>query len=353
MNSNKEEDNGTSTVPDPATTSLDTSSDRNVQRNSVGPASIPEERNDVRRKDIHDDDFLWMPWLGIVIWPLMLTVPLLLSSKYSFTSYADLFPSSWYEYDSSSMERPTPLGLSLGIFAVAVGQVFVVAFFYLYRNGFFHHFHNPPPVQAKGAPQYEFWEGVRTHFSQPEGFVLLTAYLSGTWMFRLMPSSYYSFSGGIQWLNLMSCLVIQDGVQFTMHRLEHAVSADFYRRSHKPHHKFTNPRLFDAFNGSVLDTIFMILVPLYITALSVPCNVWTYMAFGSTYANWLVLIHSEYPLPWDKYFRRFGLGTPGDHHVHHKFFKYNYGHLFMWFDWIVGTYRNPEEFVGKTFSPEV
>ena len=25
-----------------------------------------------------------------------------------------------------------------------------------------------------------------------------------------------------------------------------------------------------------------------------------------------------------------GFGTAADHHVHHKLFKYNYGHLFMW-----------------------
>ena len=76
------------------------------------------------------------------------------------------------------------------------------------------------------------------------------------------------------------------------------------------------------------------------------------MAFGSIYANWLTLIHSEYPLPWDKFFRKFGLGTPGDHHVHHKFFKYNYGHLFMWFDRVCGTYANPEHYP-KVFSSEV
>jgi len=40
----------------------------------------------------------------------------------------------------------------------------------------------------------------------------------------------------------------------------------FYRKSHKPHHRFTNPKLFDAFNGSLSDTFFMILVPLFATA---------------------------------------------------------------------------------------
>ena len=37
----------------------------------------------------------------------------------------------------------------------------------------------------------------------------------------------------------------------------------------------------------------MILVPLYSTAHLVHCNVWEYMSFGSLYASWLTLIHSE------------------------------------------------------------
>mmetsp|Transcript_15106 Transcript_15106/g.33709 ORF Transcript_15106/g.33709 Transcript_15106/m.33709 type:complete len:97 (+) Transcript_15106:1277-1567(+) len=76
------------------------------------------------------------------------------------------------------------------------------------------------------------------------------------------------------------------------------------------------------------------------------------MAFGSMYANWLTLIHSEFPHVWDKAFRTLGLGTPGDHHVHHKFFKYNFGHLFMWSDMIFKTHRYPENFL-KVFNKEV
>merc|ERR1712178_307723 len=101
-----------------------------------------------------------------------------------------------------------------------------------------------------------------------------------------------------------------------------------------------NPKLFDAFNGSVTDTFCMILVPLFITKEVVHCNVWSYMAFGSLYANWLCLIHSEYEHPWDVVFRKLGLGTAADHHVHHKMFVKNYGHLFMYCDWLCGTYRD-------------
>jgi sterol desaturase/sphingolipid hydroxylase (fatty acid hydroxylase superfamily) len=295
-----------------------------------------------------------LPWTGALVWPLMLTVPLLLSSPYSPTSYQQVFKESWYEYepDSSKSEWPKPLGLSLGILAVAVGQVWVWVFFYLFKFGYLGR--QPVSIQTKGARDYEFQEGLVTHISQPEGFVLIGGYLTVTWMLNLMPHSYYSFEGTIQWKELFFCLVLQDGIQCMMHVLEHIVSPAFYQMSHKPHHRFTNPRLFDAFNGSLADTFCMITVPLFITAqIMRTCNVWTYMAFGSSYASWLTLIHSEYVFPWDAIFRRLGFGTPADHHVHHKFFKFNYGHLFMWFDQLGGTYRDPKTFAPKVFRENV
>ncbi len=295
-----------------------------------------------------------LSFTGLLVWPLMLTLPLLLSSPLSPTSYKSVFPAAWYEYDPDKGELPKPLGLSLGILAVSVGHVFVLVYFVLFKFGWLTFGEEPKSVQTKGARPYLFQEGVTTHLSQPEGFLLLVTYLTVTWMFRLMPSSYYSFEGSIQWMELFLCLVCQDGIQCAMHRLEHAVSPKFYQMSHKPHHRFTNPRLFDAFNGSLADTIVMILIPLYTTANLVRnCNVWTYMAFGSAYANWLTLIHSEYILPWDGVFRKLGFGTPGDHHVHHKFFIYNYGHLFMWFDRLSGTYRDPREFAPRVFNKNV
>lgn len=37
------------------------------------------------------------------------------------------------------------------------------------------------------------------------------------------------------------------------------------------------------------------------------------------------------------------MGTPADHHVHHRLFVYNYGHIFMYWDRLLGTYRAPED----------
>ena len=202
-----------------------------------------------------------------------------------------------------------------------------------------------------GARPYDVTEGVMTHLAQPEGFVMLGGYLVVYWMSGYMPASYYSFSGGIIWKDVMVQLLCQDLIQYIMHVGEHeidklifknmGVKTTIYPSSHKPHHRFTNPRLFDAFNGSLTDTFLMILIPLFITAQVVHTNVWTYMTFGSLYANWLSLIHAEYAHPWDRLFRTIGFGTAADHHVHHKLFKYNFGHTFMYWDKLFGTYRDP------------
>ena len=297
-----------------------------------------------------------LPWMSAIMWPLMLTVPLVLNDPSNNLHYSKVFPESWYSIDDEHDEStgPKPLGLCLGLLTVAVGQLLCLFVFFFFKYGFMsQNGAEPLSVQKRGARPYEYLEGVATHLSQPEGFVLLGGYLSGTWMFQLMPSTYYSFEGGIDFPKVFLCLVVQDGIQFVMHLLEHSVSPAFYKYSHKPHHRFTNPRLFDAFNGSMLDTICMILIPLFATANLVHCNVWSYMAFGSLYANWLTLIHSEYVFPWDQLFHLVGFGTPSDHHVHHAFFKYNYGHLFTWFDRVWGTYRHPSEFAPKQFNEGV
>jgi len=275
-------------------------------------------------------------WFGLILLPIVFNVNNLYELIFSSEWYDEKPKDYWLNDDGN---WPSPVGLILGIMAVIVGQIFVLNYFYFFRKGMLGKI---TPIQKVGPPAYEFTEGLVTHLSQPEGFVMLGGYLIGTWIFGLMPPSYYCFSGGINIGHVIIQLLIQDFVQYVMHYLEHKLDARIYRASHKPHHKFTNPRLFDAFNGSLTDTFCMILIPLIITARCVNANVWSYMAFGSIYANWLTLIHAEYSHPWDAMFRRIGFGTAADHHVHHKLFVFNYGHLFMYWDIIFKTYKNPE-----------
>ena len=310
---------------------------------------------------------LMQSYASLLVWPAIVALPLVLTTG---DLYAYLFPASWYDAAprdfwnppagaaaGTAVARPSPVGLVLGLAAVVVGQVFMLGYFIALRGGILRAASTastsapasavkssaakPASIQREGAREYDLNEGLATHLGQPEGFVLLGGYLIISWMTGLMPASYYSFSGGIDWPRVAAQLLVQDFVQYCMHMLEHKLDKRLYILSHKPHHRFTNPRLFDAFNGSITDTVAMILVPLIVTARVVDANVWTYMAFGSLYANWLTLIHSEYPHAWDGAFRRLGLGTAADHHVHHKVFKFNYGHLFMYWDRAFGTYKDP------------
>jgi len=273
-------------------------------------------------------------WVSIVSWPLGL-----------FWNYEKLWPREWY-----APEGNHPLGLILGMAAVAWGHLFVLAYQYARHRGstFFGELRRVQPNEKR---DYEFSEGLMTHLAQPEGFVLLGLYLSLTWLFGKMPESYYHFDGGLRFSRVFACLLCQDAIQFAMHKLEHVAHSAFYRASHKPHHRFTNPRLFDAFNGSIADTVCMILVPLYATANLVRCNVWEYMAFGTLYANWLVLIHSEFHHKWDPLFSTLSFGTAADHHVHHKLFVKNFGHLFMFWDKLAGSYKDPTTV--RVFAPLV
>jgi alternative squalene epoxidase len=243
----------------------------------------------------------------------------------------------------------SPRGLLLGLLSVTTVQVlFTIPYYYLLRNNII----NRPFIQIKrSTKQKPFWSGLVSHLSRIEGFVLLGGYLTFTWLFDLMPESYYDLNRSIfeveTFIDVLLQLLINDLYQTLAHLLEHEI-AKLYKKAHKPHHKFTSPELFDAFDGNYMDTIFMILIPLYITNQTLSTfrdvSVWSYMIFGSIYANYLCLIHSEYEHSWDKFFRKFGIGTAADHHVHHRLFNRNFGHLFTYWDRIFGTYTSPTEY---------
>lgn len=237
---------------------------------------------------------------------------------------------------------PSPYGLSLGLLAAFGGQFVAIFYHYLRvewartRGGA-----TGLRIQTDAPRSYDLLGGLSRHVLTPGGAPMLILYLCGTWMLELLPCSYYSFSGGVRWWMVAAQIICQDAFMFGNHLVEHNLHAKFYQFSHKPHHRFTNPRLFDAFDGSVPDTFTMVLIPLYLTARLLHANVWEYMLFGTIWSSWLMLIHSEVTHPWDPIFRKLGLGTAADHHVHHKTFKYNFGHTMMWWDRLAGTYKCP------------
>jgi hypothetical protein len=219
-----------------------------------------------------------------------------------------------FGYQDAETIQPM-LGLCLGLASVVVSQIFTVLYHW-YRFSVnrlnrqdgsgdlvekeFWLTVDPLPIQKGRTHGYQWQEGLITHAVQVEGFVLLGGYLAVTWIFGWMPDSYYKLDGKINWWHVGLQLLIQDAVQYLLHVFEHRAHREIYKFSHKPHHRFTNPRLFDAFNGSMCDTILMILIPLLVTKTLIHANVWSYMAFGSLYSSWLTLIHSEWSHPWDK-----------------------------------------------------
>ena len=42
--------------------------------------------------------------------------------------------------------------------------------------------------------------------------MLLGVYLSGTWMFRMLPSTYYEMEGRVNWFHVAACLLVQVGL---------------------------------------------------------------------------------------------------------------------------------------------
>lgn len=139
--------------------------------------------------------------------------------------YTLIFPSNWYDNSPRDFYResvwPSPLGLSLGLFTVLVGQILMLIYFCARRAGAFG---ETRAIQKEGSRKYDLTEALGAHFCQPEGLVMMGGYLIGTWMFGLMPSSYYSFAGGINWKHVLVQLLIQDFVQYAMHLLEHKVA---------------------------------------------------------------------------------------------------------------------------------
>lgn len=88
-------------------------------------------------------------------------LPFSLSLPSWYTSAPTAGPNNIHGFTEN---RPGPLGLCLGLAAVAVGKVFLLAYHFLHLSGYFGKI---TPIQSKGAPDYNYLEGVRTHRAGP------------------------------------------------------------------------------------------------------------------------------------------------------------------------------------------
>ena len=232
---------------------------------------------------------------------------------------------------------PSPVGLGLGLGCVALGQVVVLAYYFIRRNVL----KSSSYIQYAPPPTTTLADDLYSHLTSPESFMLVFGYLTTVWMLNLLPASYYVMgSGSVSWGRVLLQLLVVDGFTYLMHRIEHAWPW-LYIRSHKKHHKWINPKLYNAFSACVNDTVTLILIPLYLTSrVCYDVDNLTFAAFGTVYASHFTLIHCEFNHPWDPLFKLLGVGTAEDHNVHHAMFNYNYGHFFMYYDFLFGTYRD-------------
>lgn len=248
--------------------------------------------------------------------------------------------SQWFgalEASCVSSGWPSPRGLLQGLASVVLGQLLVFGYYVvrrvLLRDTRYIQYTRPPPTTLA----QDLW----AHLSAPGSFLMMFLYLASVWMLRVLPAAYYDLAGSVSWWQVALQFVVNDFFTYVMHRLEHAWPS-LYKYSHKPHHHWMVPKLYNAFNGHPLDTFCLILIPLFFThQVCYRVNTWTFMAFGTLYAAQFTLIHCEWPHPWDPLFQAIGLGTAEDHSIHHALFNYNYGHFTMYYDWLFGTYKAP------------
>lgn len=231
------------------------------------------------------------------------------------------------------------IGLMWGLTFAGVGQVCVLTFHYLRRElGWLR-----PNLRLQHSKPYStrksFVSQVYRHVAKPSSLFMIGAYLILTWVLKLMPTSYYRETDCVDWSHVVAQLLVVDVFTYINHRAEH-VLVPLYISSHKPHHRFTNPNVFDAFDGSVADTLVLILLPLFATSqLCTFVSCWSYVAFGFVYSTHFMLIHSEWACPFDNLASKLGIYVASDHHVHHSRFLYNYGHFFTFWDRMMGTYE--------------
>ena len=193
------------------------------------------------------------------------------------------------------------------------------------------------------------WASIRLHFTNPSGAPLVLLYVSLYYLSGWMHSSYYEnyeprgtlYPSAKAVESVMAQLFLVDLFMFLVHKLNHMklLGGRFYSVSHAPHHKHKTPRIFDAFDGSAVDTTTMIIFPLIITSRIVHASPLEYAAFGSLYSTMLLLLHSSSPHPLERtrVWKICMLGTSTDHQKHHKKTNTNFGHIFRIWDMAMRT----------------
>ena len=169
-----------------------------------------------------------------------------------------------------------------------------------------------------------------------EGIILIFSFFVIFDYFSFFPTKFYETEKIIQLSSLCKFLVSFDFFQYWMHRFEHLGKVNY----HHFHHTFRIPSIKIAFTGHILDTLILVLVPLYLCIILFPMNMYSFILTGSIISNYFLYIHNNYSFTFDKYLPSFGLMSAKQHEMHHRYCNCNFGHLFIWNDYLFCTLKN-------------
>lgn len=105
----------------------------------------------------------------------------------------------------------------LGYQWVAVSNFAVLVWHAIWRRSGY-----AKPVNfSRPLPTLDWLAQIKKHLTNPEGYVMLIAYLATVWHFDLLPPAYYDEEGSVSWPSVFLQLFIVDFLGFVMHKMEH------------------------------------------------------------------------------------------------------------------------------------
>lgn len=146
---------------------------------------------------------------------------------------------------------------------------------------------------------------------------------------------------GWMWLpvSILVYLFIHDAYFYWTHRLMHRPR--LFRLMHAVHHDSRPPTAWaamafhplEALSGALLIPTLTFVVPIHVAALGVVLGVMTFFGVAN-HMGWEL-----FPKPWlDGLFGRWMI-TASHHHLHHRYYRCNYGLYFRFWDRLCGTDR--------------
>lgn len=143
-------------------------------------------------------------------------------------------------------------------------------------------------------------------------------------------------------LSLVGFLMFTDTLIYWIHRWLHWGLV--YKYIHKLHHKYKQTTPFSAFSFHPLDG-WSQSIPYHLYPFFFPMHNYLYTVTLMVVALWTINIHDRVT------FDIWGVNGAAHHTMHHEKFNYNYGQYFVFWDWVLGTYKDPYAYAPYNRSP--